>query len=68
MVTDKKNRPSRKGVSIKPHKGGRTAKLFMTITPDALAKLKAIVASRKQSRSDYLQEKIDEDYKKLAQE
>lgn len=62
-----KNRPSRKGISITPHKGGRTAPLFLTITPDALTKLKAIVASRKVSRSDYLQEKIDEDYGKIQQ-
>jgi hypothetical protein len=59
------NHPSRAGV---PLKDGRTAWLpGMRITPDALTKLKAIVASRKQSRSDYLQEKIDEDYKKLPQ-
>ena len=56
------NHPSRAGIPIKD---GRTARLDLRITPDALTKLKAIVASRKQSRSDYLQEKIDEDYKKL---
>ena len=62
---NKTNHPSRKGV---PLKGGRTAWLpGMRITPDALAKLKAITAARKQSRSDYLQEKIDEDYANIQQ-
>jgi hypothetical protein len=64
MKGNRTNHPSRAGV---PLKDGRTAALYMKITPDALTKLKAIVANRKQSRSDYLQEKIDEDYKKLPQ-
>lgn len=66
MKGNRTNHPSRAGI---PTKDGRTAWLpGMRITPDALTKLKAITAARKQSRSDYLQEKIDEDYKKLAQE
>jgi hypothetical protein len=64
MKGNRINHPSRAGI---PTKDGRTARLDLRITPDALTKLKAIVASRKQSRSDYLQEKIDEDYKKLLE-
>lgn len=58
------NHPSRAGI---PLKDGRTTQINLRITPDALTKLKAIVASRKQSRSDYLQEKIDEDYANIQQ-
>ena len=64
MKGNRINHPSRAGIPIKD---GRSARLDLRITPDALTKLNAIVASRKQSRSDYLQEKIDEDYKKLSQ-
>ena len=56
------NHPSRLGI---PLKDGRTERLDMRLSPDALTKLKAITASRKQSRSDYLQEKIEEDYKNI---
>jgi hypothetical protein len=67
MKGNRTNHPGRAGVTIKSHKGGRTAALYMTITPDALAKLKVIASYWKQSRSDYLEAKIEEDYSNLVQ-
>ena len=44
---------------ITPHKGGRTAALFVRIKPEALDKLKRLAQKAGKSQADIIEELID---------
>lgn len=56
--------PSRQGVSIRPHKGGRTERLEIRIEPDIKKLLLEQIQQTGESYSDWITRKVREDSRK----
>lgn len=57
-------RPSRKNVVITPHKGGRTARLNLRVTPEFERKIKESAKVAELSVSDYIIKTMDDEMEK----
>jgi predicted HicB family RNase H-like nuclease len=56
--------PPRKGVSIRPHKGGRTERLEIRIEPEVKRLLLDHISQTGESYSDWITRKVKEDLEK----
>lgn len=61
------NHPSRAGIKLTPHKGGKTEHVFIVTTPETKERFQKLLAKRGLSMTDWLKCTVDAEYENSCQ-